>query len=148
RYCIISTLQHQLSRVDWQAVKGRTVQAGKSLEPVQAAGGFECRGIELHGVQGGIAARTAAGVLFEAARMRRTVGTQKKPRAVACSSLDQSKTVSFALEYRQAIPVRAHTAQEQRIAVVQQMMRSDGGGDRAVGITHVVDAIPGGQVFE
>ena len=42
----------------------------------------------------------------------------------------------------------AHTTHEERIAVVEQMVGSDGGGGKASRLRHVLRSFAGGDVFE
>jgi hypothetical protein len=62
-----------------------------------------------------------------APRVRRAVGAEEELRA-ALVAAHQRLAVGFALEHRQAVVVRAHAAGEQRVAVVEQVVRGDGGG--------------------
>ena len=56
--------------------------------------------------------------------------------------------MAFALEYGQAVPVRAHPALEDRVAVVEQVVCGDRGSDVACGFAHVVGGVQRGDVFE
>jgi hypothetical protein len=53
----------------------------------------------------------------------------------ACTS---ALAVRFALEHRQAVVVRADAAGEDGVAVVEQVVRGDGGRGEAVGLLHVL----------
>ena len=64
-----------------------------------------------------------------AARVRRAVGAEEEARAAAGHGAQQRRAIGFRLEHRQAVVMRAHAAREQRVAVHQQVLRGDGGGD-------------------
>ena len=59
-------------------------------------------------------------------RVRRRIGTKKKLPAAGRGRLHQRLAVNFALEYRQAVIMRTDATAKDRIAVVEQVMRSDG----------------------
>src|SRR5690606_17932570 len=107
----------------------RAMETGEALQPVQPPGPLESGGVQLHGMQRGIASRAAAGMLLQSARMRRAVGAQEEARAAAGGGLDQRLPVHFALENGQTIPMRPHPARKNGIAVVQQVLRRNGGAD-------------------
>src|SRR3546814_4345349 len=65
--------------------------------------------------------------------MGSAVGAQKETPRPAGGRCQMGLPVFFALEHRQAIPMRAYAALEQGIAVIQQMMRGNGGSHRAIG---------------
>ena len=89
-----------------------------------------------------------AGMLLQAARMRRAVRAQEEARTAAGGGRDQGLAMRLALEDGQTVPMRPHATLEDRVAVVQQMLRRDGGGDRPFGVAHVLGAFLGRDVFE
>src|SRR5690606_23364730 len=108
------------------------------FELVQRAGGVEGLGVELHGRMGGVAAGTAARVLLQVGRVRRAVGAEEETVAAAGGRRDQRAPVLLALEHRQAVVVRANAARENGVAVVEQVVRGDGGGGERPGLPHVL----------
>jgi hypothetical protein len=104
------------------------VEAGEAFQLVERAGGVERLGVQLHRRVAGVAARAAGGVLLQVRRMRRAVGAQEEPRVARRGGFDQRQAVRLALEHRQAVVVRPDAAQEDGVAVVQQVVRRDGGG--------------------
>ena len=54
----------------------------------------------------------------------------------------------LALEDRQAIPVRPDAADEERVALIEQVVRGDGCRDRATGLCHILRRLSGGDVLE
>ena len=62
-------------------------------------------------------------------RMRRAVGAEEELRVAGGGRLDQRLAVLLALEHRQAVVVRPDAAEEERVAVQEQVVRGDGGRD-------------------
>ena len=119
-----------------QAVEIGAVKAGKAFELVECTGVVKRLGVHLDGSVRGVAACAAAGVLLKVRRVGRAVGPQKELGAAAGSGLHQRHAVRFALEHGQAVIVWAHTADKDRVAVVQQMVAA-GVGDLKRVLTNV-----------
>ncbi len=92
--------------------------------------------------------RAAAGCLLGAAFVRRAVRTQEIARIAAGRGRKQCLPVSLALQDRQAIKVRSYAARKNRVAIVQQMLRRDGGRHTAACGADKIDGACGGNVFE
>lgn len=60
----------------------------------------------------------------------------------------QRQAMRFALEHRQAVVVRTNAANEQRVAVIQQVVCRDGRADRPLRVAHVFGGVLGGDVLE
>ena len=69
-------------------------------------------------------------------------------RRTRCGRFNQRLTMTFALEHRQAVIVRTHTALEDRVAVIEQMMRRDGCAHIATGAAHKGCRICRGDVLK
>ena len=80
--------------------------------------------------------------------VRCTVRAQEESRVARGGCVEQSHSVCFALQHGQAVIVWANTACKNGIAVVQQMVRCEGGAHKAVGCHHIVGGVFGGDVFE
>ena len=94
-----------------------------------------------------VAARAAGGGFFQMCRMRCAVGTQEELLAAAGRRLHQGQAVGFALQNRQAVKVRTHAAQEDGVAVEQQVLGRDGGSQKVIGRSHVLGRLLGRHVF-
>lgn len=81
-------------------------------------------------------ARAATGGFLGVAGVRRAVGAEKETRVCARRDCEQGCTIPFALEHGQAVVVRAEAAVEQRVAIQQQVLRRDGGGDARARALH------------
>ncbi len=95
-------------------------------------------------------AGAAARAFLRAPRMRRAVGAEEEARPARRRGLDERASMRLPLQDRQAVPVRPQAAGEQRVAVVQQVMRGDRRGERAVAMTvgHVVGRLLRRDVLE
>ncbi len=80
--------------------------------------------------------------------VRCRVGTQEELRVAAGGRVQQRHLVRVALEDRQAIEVRANAANQHVVAVVQQVLRSDGRADVGRGLGDELRGIAGGDVLE
>src|SRR5690606_5326937 len=76
-------LQRQCAGIHGQAIECGPIPARKGFQPIKMTGPLECGGVELHCMQGGITARTTAGVFLEPAGMRCTVRAQEEAIGVA-----------------------------------------------------------------
>ena len=76
------------------------------------------------------------------------VGAQKEPITARGDRVHQSLAVHFALQHWQAVVMRPHTAHEERIAVVKQMVGGNGGCGKAPCLRHVLRSFAGGDVLE
>ena len=130
-----------------QAVPVRAVEAGERFQPVERAGLLESFGVQFQRGVGGVAAGAAAGSFFGHLRVRRRIGAEEEFRAAGNGRGDQRLAVRLALEDRQAVPVRTDAAQENGVAVVEQMMGGNGGchGRRRIG--DEFRRVPGRDVF-
>ena len=86
-------------------------------------------------------------MLFEVRRVWGAVGAQEEPGIATGGRLHQSQAVGLALEHGQAVVMWAHAAQEQGVAVVQQVVCSDGGTQIRVASGHVISGFFRGDVF-
>jgi hypothetical protein len=75
--------------------------------------------------------------------VRSAVRAQEELAAAAGGGLHQRQAMGFALEHRQAIEVRAHAAQEDGVAVEQQMLGRDGRSQEIIGCGHVLGGFLG-----
>ena len=123
-----------------QAVEVGAVEAGEGFEPVERAGRVEGLGVQLERAERRVAAGAAAGVLLQVRGVRRAVGAEEEASAAGGRRLDQRPPVLLALEHRQAVVVRPDAAGEDRVAVVEQVMRGDGRGGVAPASAHVLRA--------
>ena len=124
------------------------METGKAFQLVQRAGSVKGLGVQLQRTERGVAAGAATGVLFELRRVRRAVGAEEKPRRAAGGRLHQRLAVLFALEHRQAVVMRAQAAAEEGVAVVQQVVRGDGGAGKQVALLHVLHGFARGDVLQ
>src|SRR5690606_15580479 len=143
-----SAYQRDALFVARQTVEVRTVEAGEGFQPVERAGLFERLCIQLDRRMRGEAAGTTAGRFLVVTRMRRAVGAEEELVALARRRGDQGFAMLFALEHRQAVVMRPDAALENGIAVVEQMMRGDGGADVRPAVAHERRGVAGGDVFE
>ncbi|CAM2144453.1 hypothetical protein PT2222_160049 [Paraburkholderia tropica] len=114
-----------------QAVEVRTEEAREAFELVERARVVERFGVELERVQRRVATRAAAGVFLQALRVRRAVGAEEEARVARRGRLDQRHAMRLALEDRQTVIVRTDAALENRVAVVEQMVRRDRRAEQA-----------------
>src|SRR5450432_1547056 len=110
--------QGDRAAVQRQAVERGTGAAREVLEPAERACRLEDLGVELERAERGVAAGAGARVLLQRNRMRRAVGAEEEAVAARRRRGDQGAPVLLALEHRQAVVVRAQTADEERVAVV------------------------------
>src|SRR5690606_16459181 len=148
RYGLLRALQRQCPGIARQAIEVGTMETCKALQRLQATRTVEGQRIQLHGMQGRIAACAAASVLFEPPGVRSAVGSKEESWAAADCRLHQRCAMGFSLEYGQAVPMRTHAAGKEGVAVVQQVMRGDRGSNRTLCIANVVGAFPGRDVLE
>src|SRR6185312_16201185 len=83
-----------------------------------------------------------------APRAWRAVRAEEESRIAAGDDLHERAPVSFRLEHGQAVVMRADSPIEQRIAIHQQMLRSEGGCDARAGAAHELRGGASGDVFE
>ena len=124
------------------------MEAGKAFQLIQSTRSLEGGGVQLQRGVRRVAAGAAAGVFFQVRGVWGAVGAQEEFVAAAGGHLHQRLAVLFALEHGQAVVVRADAAGKDGVAVEQQVLRRDGGTDKAVGLAHVVGGFFGGDVFE
>src|SRR5690606_4813741 len=97
---------------------------------------------------GGVAAGAAAGGFLGVTGVGRRVGAQEELRIAAGGGIQQGFLVGVALEDRQAVEVRANAAHQHVVAVVQQVVRGDGGAHGGRCLAHELRGIGGGDVLE
>ncbi len=123
RHNNVVSLQHDLSLVQRQTVKARTMFRCKGFELVEGAFFFESFGVALER-KGRIEYTGAAASGFFGARfMRRRIRTEEKFRRARCRNAAQGKTMLFALRYRQTIMMRTNAPFKHGVAIDFQMMR-------------------------
>ena len=122
--------------------------AGKGLEFVQGLGRLKGFGIQLQRCWRTIATGTSSCMFFQVCGMGRTVSPKKITGQTASGSLHQRLTVHFTLKHRQTVIVRANAPHKQGVAVVQKMLRSDGGGRMSSGLCHILRSFACGDVFQ
>ncbi len=123
-------LQGDRARIARQTVERRAETAGEIVESVQSIALLESRAVQLQRIGRREATGAAAGRFLGVARMRRGVGAEKETVVSARGDIEQSLAVGLALEHGQAVVVGPHAAFEHGIAVVQQMMRREGCGQK------------------
>ncbi|MNM20265.1 hypothetical protein D3C81_306010 [compost metagenome] len=124
------------------------MQAGKAFELVQRIALLERFGVHLDGCVGGVATRASAGGFLGVTGVWRRVGAEEEFRIATGSRVQQCHLVGVALEDRQAIEVRTNTANQHVVAVVQQVLGSDGRTDVGRRLADELRGIAGGDVFE
>ena len=112
-----------------QPVEIGAEMTGKCFQPVEPADRFERFGVQFDRGVSGKHAGASAVIFLGGPLVRCAVGAEEKPRTAAGGGLEQRLPVTLALEYRQAIEVRPDAAQENRISIVQQMLRRDRRGN-------------------
>ena len=140
--------QRHRAAVARQTIKVSPIETGEGLELVQGIGGLEGLGIELQRGMRGVTAGAAGGVLLQMRRVRRAVGAQEKAGVPIGCGLHQGLAVGFALQDRQAVVRRPDAAREDGIAVVQQVVRRDGGTQQLIALAHVLRGLARGDVLE
>ncbi len=73
--------------------------------------------------------------------VRRAVGSKEKAGIAASGRLNQRKAMRLALEHRQAVVMRADATGEDGVAVVQQVVGSDGSARKTVRLLYNRNAI-------
>ena len=122
---------------------------GKGFEFIQRARLFEYFGIQLDGGRRAEHTRATAGVFFGRLGMRGGVRTQKEfVRFLTGYGGHQCLPVAFAFQYRQTIMMRAHAADQQIIAVEQQVLRGNGSGHVVACIQDKARGFGSSDVFE
>ena len=86
-------------------------------------------------------------MLLEVRGVRGAIGAQKELRRAAGGRFNQSEAMDFALEHGQTVVVRTNATGEDRIAVVQQVMRGNGGGGETVSRARIVRRLTRGDVL-
>ena len=99
-----------------QAVKIGAKETGEALQFVQRPGAFEGFRVQFQGGVGGVQAGAAAGAFLGGALVRGAVGTQEQPRVATGGRLQQRLAVPLALQYRQAIVVRAYATGDNQVS--------------------------------
>ena len=97
---------------------------------------------------GGVATGAAAGVFFQVCWMWGAVGTQKKSRMVADCRFNQCQAMRFAFENGEAVVMWPNTARKKSIAVVQQVVRSDGRRGECIRITYIMRSLACSDVLK
>ena len=133
--------------VAWQVVKIRPIEAGKGFQLVKRLHTVKGFSVHLHGRVGGVTTSTAHCVLFQVCGVRRAVCAQKEFIRSTGGCRQQGLAVHFALQHWQAVKMRPHAAQKDGVAVVQQVVRGDGGRRMGTGLRNVLSSLAGGDVF-
>ena len=131
-----------------QSVVVRTIKTGEGFQLVQRARCLERFGIQLDGVVRGVATGAAAGILFGVLRVWGAVGAEEEFFVAAGGGFHQCFAVCLAFQDRQAVEVRADAADQHGVAVVEQVLRGEGGGDGVGCCGHELRGIFGGDVLE
>src|SRR5450830_991936 len=131
-----------------QAIESRAIQAGKTLQLIERTGLIECLRVQLKRMQCCITAGAAASMFFQALFMRRRIGTEEKFFAPRNRRRHQSLTMGFALEHWQAIVMRTNTTLENLVAVIKQVVRSNGRSSRPLGSGDIVSGILGSDMLK
>eukprot|EP00047_Mylnosiga_fluctuans_P009660 m.12443 g.12443 ORF g.12443 m.12443 type:complete len:435 (-) comp2730_c0_seq1:7-1311(-) len=145
-------VQRDLALVARQPVEVGTVKRGEALELIEGVGGVENLRIQRHSVPAGVAARAAAGGLLRALGVWRAVGAQKEAGVTRRCSGDQRLAMLLTFQHGEAVVVRIETAIEDGIAIVEEVLWRDGGGDGAcagdVSITDILNSLLRSDVLE
>jgi len=80
--------------------------------------------------------------------MRCAVGPQKESIAATGRRFDEGLAVLFTFQNRQAIVMGANATREDRVAVVQQVMRRDGGSRLRASAFDILCRFLGGDVLK
>src|SRR3954463_3377381 len=96
----------------------------------------------------GVDTGAAAACLLRALRMGRTIGAEEELRVAGGRRLDQRLAMLLAFEDREAIVMGTDAAQEERVAVHEQVVRSDGGGDVRPRHLDILYGVAGRDVLE
>ena len=102
----------------------------------------------LNGVQGCIAAGTAAGAFLPVSGMGGRIGAKEEAAVPACGGFKQRLPVFFPLEDGQAVMVRAKAAGKKRVAVEKEMVCRDGGANMPFCLGHIPGGFFGGNVLK
>src|SRR5271155_5204686 len=121
--------------------------AGKRLQPVESAHGFKRLGVQLDRGMRREHARATASSLLRGALVGCAVRAQEKTRIAAGRRAKQRLSIPLALQYGPAKIMRPDAAEENGVAIVQQVLRRDGGGDAGPGAGHEFDRTLGADVF-
>ena len=100
-----------------------------------------------HGVGGGKHACAATFHQFVWIGVGRAVCAKEKARIARGCGRDQGKAVGFAFGHGQAVVMGADATREDVVAVDDQVVGCDGGGEVLSRAAHVIDAVFGGDVF-
>ena len=131
-----------------QIIKIGAEMAGEGFEFIERARIFKGFGVELNRGIGGVTTGAAAGGFFFIFGVGCGIGSQEEFRATAGRCFDQRLLMRAALQNRQAVVVRANPAGEHMVAVVQQVVRSDGRGDIVWRFGDELGGIGGGNMFQ
>ena len=132
-----------------QAVEAGAVFRGEGFEFVEHADLLEGFGVELDGGGGAEHAGAAAGIFFGVLRVRRGVGAEEEfVRLRTGYGFEQGLAVAFAFEHGQAVVVRVHAAHQEVVAVEQQVLRGNAGGEVVAALAHEAGGFGGGDVLE
>ena len=131
-----------------QTVVIRAIETGEAFELIQCSRRLKGFRIQFDGSVGAVATGAAAGIFLGVLCVRRAVGAEEELGAAAGRSFNQSLAVRFALQYRQTIEMRAYPACQHGVAVVEQVLRREGGGDVGRSAHHKLCGILCGDVFE
>ncbi|MCY1292421.1 hypothetical protein D9M70_416480 [compost metagenome] len=133
--------------VDRQTVPGGAVQRGEGFELVECTLLLEHMRQAAHGVDRGVDAGAAAGAFLQRIDMGGGVGAEEEALVAGDGGRAQRQTVVLTLGDRQAVVVRLDPADQDRIAVDDQVMGGDRAGKVCLRRLDVIDAVLGGDVF-
>ncbi len=86
-------------------------------------------------------------MLFQLGQVRGGIGAEEEARVSGGRGLDQREAVALALGHRQAVVMRLDAADEDGIAVDDQVMGGDRSGDVAAAAADVFDPLLGGDML-
>ena len=115
-------------RVHWQPVEPGPVARREAFELGQRTDALKGLRVQRQRRWAGVDARAAAARLLGRPDVRRAVGPQEELGVAARGRGQERTAVRLGLQDGQAVHVRPEPALEQRRAVVQQVVRGDGGG--------------------
>ena len=119
----------------------------EALQLLQCSRPLKGLGVQLHGAVRGKDTRAAASRLLGECGVRGRIGPGKEFGIAGSGGLEQCLPVRLALQYGEAVEVRLDAADQQGVAIVQQVVARDGRGDVGRGGQYVVDGFFGRDVL-
>ena len=124
-----------------------TKVTAKALQLVQATRALECLGVQFHGTMGREDTGAPTARFLGVGGVRCGIGAGKELGIARRGGLEECLAVRLAFEDGEAVEVRFDPADQQGVAVVQQMMARDGRTDVGGCRIDVVDSLLGGNVL-